>query len=139
MNIQVNDIVTIDYVADSNEIYPLFEYIGDQRILEVKDDGGKFYSASGVRVTTDRNAWFDAGWIKTVNGKPFNAFPDSPIDWKHPQWGDSGGRYDWKNHISHPIRENWDRFADFQKRLLADQAGLAADHEEENQNNKLTE
>ena len=129
MGIQVNDIVTIDYVAEPTEIHHLFEYVGDQRILEVKDDGGKFYSASGVRVTTDRNTWFDAGWIKTVNGEPFNAFPDSPIDWRHPKWEDCSGRYDWKNYISHPIRKNWDGFKDHQKRMLADQA--------ENQGNKF--
>ena len=133
MNIQVNDVVTIDYVVDPTELYPLFKYVGDQRILEVRDDGGKFYSASGVRVRTDHNMFFDVGWIKTVNGKPFNAFPDSPDDWKYPQWEDCGGRCDWKNYISYPIRENWGGFKDYQKRLLADQAGLAADHEEENQ------
>ena len=131
MNIQVNDIITIDYVADPTEIYHLFEYVGDQSILEVKDDGGKFYSASGVRVTTDRNIWFDAGWIKTVNGEPFNAFPDSPIDWKYPKWDDCSGLHEWKNCISHLVRKNWDGFKDHQKGMLADQA--------EKQNNKLTQ
>ena len=136
MNIQVNDIITIDYVADPDELDPLFMYVGDQSILEVKDDWGKFYSASGVRVRTNYNAWFDAGWIKTVNGEPFNAFPDSPDDWKHPQWDDCSGQYDWKYYVSNPIRKNWDGFKDFQKRMLVDQAESAADREEDN---KLTQ
>ena len=131
MIVKVGDIVTIDYVYDESEyLPPLFEYVGEQKILEIFDDSGKFYSESGITIFTDGHGGkFDIGWIKTLNGDHFNPFSDYPSDWKHPDWGNCGKCHDWKNHISVEIRENWETFRGFQRRLLVSQAQAMSDLE----------
>lgn len=130
MKIKVGDIVTIDYLHDGGALPPLFEHTGPQKILEILDDGGKFYSDSGIVIRTNFNPRFDSGWVKTLNGKDFNAFPDYPDDWKYPEWENAHKCHDWKNHISNEIKDNWPSFKGFQKRLLASEARDRASDEE---------
>ena len=131
MEIKTNDVITIDYDVHSNDPFPLFWETGQQIIVDIKDDDGKFYSASGITIRTDKNeVFFDIAWVRTLNGKPFNAFPEHSSDWKRPKWKEGHKCHNWKNYISQEIQEHWSIFSDHQKRMLINQAQEMANREE---------